>query len=328
MHFTLFLLLISVAPFVFAKTISYEPQGNHPYTYCYSHPPVLHISPGDTIESKTIDAVNNVFDTSDKTIFPKVELDKTNPQTGPFYIDGAERGDTLVVHINKVVPNRDWGWGASIPYFGALAPEYKTAMITEPAPDILYIWNFDSKKTSATVEFSHGKVTIPLNPFLGTIGVAPDQKECIRSVTPANHGGNMDSNQLVSGTTLYFPVFEPGALLMFGDGHAAQGDGEMHGSGIETSMDVSLTVDLIKGKTISMPRAMNDEYIMSLGSTRPLMDAVRLSCVDMISWLVEDYNFDKIEAAQLLGQSVDLEIGNIVDPNHTVACKIKREYLK
>jgi acetamidase/formamidase len=137
----------------------------------------------------------------------------------------------------------------------------------------------------------------------------------------------MDYNEVVEGVTMHFPVYERGALLMMGDGHAAQGDGEMDGAAIETSFNVRFTVNLIKGKRIAWPRLINDRVIMSIGSTRPLIDALRLACVDMVNWLVEDYGYDKLEAVQLLGQAAELEIANVVDPQYSVACIVDKKYL-
>jgi acetamidase/formamidase len=137
----------------------------------------------------------------------------------------------------------------------------------------------------------------------------------------------MDFNEVVEGVTMYFPVYEPGGLFMLGDGHAAQGDGEVDGAAIETSFDVRFTVNLIKGKRIAWPRLINDRVIMSIGSTRPLIDALRLACVDMVNWLVEEYGYDKLEAVQLLGQTAALEIANVVDPQYSVACIVDKRYL-
>ena len=313
-----------------AETFEYDPGDNVYFTYCYLHPPALRINPGDTVITSTRDASNDIYTTSDTTIFPKLDLSAVNPQTGPFYINGAEPGDTLVVHIDHIGLNRDWGWGGSIPYFGTLEPEYKTAMITEPAPDILYIWRLDLDRNVGILDLPRsrvGRIEVPLRPFLGTIGTALGGKECWSSLTPGPHGANMDFNEVVEGVTMYFPVFVDGALFMLGDGHAAQGDGEVDGAAIETSFDVTFTVDLIKGKTIAWPRLVNDELIMSIGSTRPLIDAVRLACVDLINWLVADYGFDKLEANQLLGQAASLEIANAVDPQYSVACQLPKRYL-
>ena len=134
-------------------------------------------------------------------------------------------------------------------------------------------------------------------------------------------------NEIVQGATLYFPVFEPGALFMIGDGHAAQGDGEIMGAAIETSFDVQFTVEVIKRKKIDWPRLENDKYIMSIGSTRPLMDALRLACSDMVNWLSADYGYDKMDAYQLLGQSAVIKVANVVDPQYSVACAVDKKYL-
>jgi len=308
----------------------YDPGDNVKFTYCYAHTPVLRIKPGDSVSTSTKDATSDVFTVSDKTLFPKIDLTRVNPQTGPFYVEGAEPGDTLVVRLDKIELNRDWGWGGSIPYFGALAPEYKTAMITPPVPDRLFIWRLDKSRRMGTLDLPNskvGRVEVPLRPFLGTIGTAPAGKECISSLVPGPHGANMDFNEVVEGVTMQFPVFEKGALFMLGDGHAAQGDGEIDGAAIETSFNVKFTVDLIKGKRINWPRLINDKVIMSIGSTRPLIDALRLACVDLINWLVEDYGYDKIEALQLLGQTAQLEIANVVDPQYSVACVLDKKYL-
>ena len=331
-------LAAGLCPVVFALSVTatvaaehkYDPGDNVRFTYCYAHPPVLRIKPGDSVVTSTKDASTDVYSVTDKTLFPKLDLSRVNPQTGPFYIEGAEPGDTLVVHIDKIDFNRDWGWGGSIPYFGALAPEYKTMMITAPVPDRLFIWRIDRNRRIGILDLPNskiGRVEVPLRPFFGTIGTAPAGKECISSLVPGSHGANMDYNEVVEGVTMYFPVYERGALFMLGDGHAAQGDGEIDGAAIETSFNTRFTVNLIKGKKINWPRLVNDKVIMSIGSTRPLIDALRLACVDLVNWLVEDYGYDKIEALQLLGQAAELEIANVVDPQYSVACILDKRYL-
>lgn len=308
----------------------YDPGDNVKFTYCYSHPPALRIKSGDSVVTSTKDASSDVLSPSDKTLGGKLDLSKVNPQTGPFYVEGAEPGDTLEVHIDKIELNRDWGWGASIPFFGLLAPEYKTAMITPPAPDRLFVWRLDKNRKVGTLDLPNskiGKIEVPLRPFFGTIGTAPPGKECISSLVPGAHGANMDFNEVVEGVTMQFPVSEKGALFMLGDGHAAQGDGEIDGAAIETSFNVKFTVNVIKGKKISWPRLINDKVIMTIGSTRPLIDAMRLACTDMVNWLVADYGYEKYEALQLLGQVAELEIANVVDPQYSVACILDKKYL-
>jgi len=323
-------LALALATPALAAEVEYDPGDTVYFTYCFSHPPALRINPGDTVKTSTRDASNDVFSATDTTVMSKLDLSAVNPQTGPFYIEGAEPGDTLVVHIDDISLNRDFGWGASIPYFGVLAPEYKTAMITDPVPDKLFIWKLDAERNVGVLDLPNskiGQIEVPLRPFFGTIGTAPAGKECWSSLTPGAHGANMDYNEVVEGVTMYFPVNEPGALFMLGDGHAAQGDGEIHGAAIETSFDVTFTVDLIKGKAIAWPRLENDEVIMSIGSTRPLVDALRIACSDLVNWLVADHGYDKYEALQLLGQAARIEIANVVDPQYSVACQIEKKYL-
>lgn len=322
--------LVFAASEASAANVQYDPHDTVYFTYCYAHPVAARIKAGDTVSTRTRDASNDAFSPSDKTLAPKLDLTKVNPQTGPFYIEGAEPGDTLKVHIDKISLNRSWGWGGSIPRFGALAPEYKTAMISDPLPDHLFIWHLDAGKRTGTLDMPNskiGKVEVPLRPFFGTIGTAPPGKECISSLFPGVYGGNMDFNEAVEGVTMYFPVSEPGALFMIGDGHAAQGDGEVAGAAIETSFDVTFTVDLIKGKRIAWPHLENDQYIMSIGSTRPLMDALRLACTDMVNWLMEDYGYDKLDAYELLGQAAVIKVSNVVDPQYSVACALDKKYL-
>jgi amidase len=323
-------LAVALSTSALCAEVKYDPGDNVKFTYCYAHPPVIKIKPGDTVVTSTRDASNDVFLATDKTLMNKLDLTKVNPQTGPFFIETAEPGDTLQVHIDKIDLNREFGWGGAIPYFGLLAPEYKTAMITPPVPDHLFAWRLDRNRKVGTLDLPNskiGKIEVPLRPFFGTIGTAPAGKECISSLVPGTHGANMDFNEVVEGVTMLFPVYEKGALFMLGDGHAAQGDGEIMGAAIETSFNVRFTVNVIKGKKIAWPRLINDKYIMSIGSTRPLIDALRLACVDMINWLAEDYGYDKVEALQLLGQTAVLKIANVVDPQFSVACAVDKKYL-
>ena len=212
------LVVIGVAP-ASAAEVRYDPGDTVYFTYCHAHPPAIRIKPGDTVITRTKDAANDVFQPTDKTVFPRLDLTKVNPQTGPFFIEGAEPGDTLVVRIDRIGLNRDWGWGASIPYFGALAPEYKTAMITDPVPDRLFIWRLDRSRMVGVLDLPNskiGKVEVPLRPFFGTIGTAPGGKECISSLIPGPHGANMDFNEVVEGVTMSFPGFRAGCALHAG----------------------------------------------------------------------------------------------------------------
>src|SRR5689334_16905512 len=141
-----------------AAEVQYDPRDNVQFTYCHSHQPVARIKPGDTVVTRTKDASNDAFSPSDKTLAPKLDLTKVNPQTGPFYVEGAEPGDTLQVKLDKISLNREWGWGGAIPYFGALAPEYKTMMISPALQDTLFVWQLDPVKKIATLPVPNSKI--------------------------------------------------------------------------------------------------------------------------------------------------------------------------
>ena len=214
--------------------------------------------------------------------------------------------------------------------FGALTGETYTAMLNKPLPEKTYIWKIDRKRNVAVLRLPGSKlkkVEIPLHPFLGTVGVAPNFGEAVLSLTPAEHGGNMDCVETKEGTTLYFPVNVKGALFMLGDGHAAQGDGEICGTGLECPMEVKLQVNVIKNKAIHWPRFEDKDFIMVAASTRPLIDAFRVAHVELINWLVADYGYDKWEALQMVSQVGTSRIGNVVDPKYTVVAKFPKKYL-
>lgn len=331
-----YLILIFILCFVFytdiafaQKTYHFEPTKYY-FTYDAKHEPVLKLKPGDILVTSTLDAFGNKITSDKQAVSEIVHLPKVNHQTGPFYVEGAEPGDILVIHLLKVRPNRDYAVSTHLPYFGALTGETYTAMLTDPLPEKTYIWKLDLERNVGILDLPEsrkGKAEIPLQPFLGTIGVAPNFGEAILSLTPAEHGGNMDCVETKEGTTLYFPVFVKGALFMLGDGHAAQGDGEICGTGLECPMDVTVEVDVIKGKAINWPRLEDDEYIMVASSTRPVIDAFRSAHVELINWLVEDYGYNRWDALQLISQVGRARIGNVVDPKYTIVAKFPKKYL-
>ncbi|RME50879.1 MAG: acetamidase, partial [Caldilineae bacterium] len=230
-------------------THHFEPD--HYHTTIGSHPPVLRIAPGDTVVTTTVDARGQ--DASGGQITPP-----GNPMTGPFYVQGAEPGDTLVVHLEKLTPNRPFGWSRKMVAPNVVDPEY-TLQLPWPADDAhaLARWRVDNAAGTATLvdpqDTALGALTLPIAPMVGCFGVAPARGEAISTATSARHGGNMDYRGFVAGVTAYFPVFVPGALFHIGDGHALQGDGEIVGTGVEISFDVTFTVDLRKGETIGWP---------------------------------------------------------------------------
>jgi acetamidase/formamidase len=171
------------------------------------------------------------------------------------------------------------------------------------------------------------RIEIPLAPMLGRVAVAPAGAEAWGGLWPGDFGGNLDAADVKEGATVYLPVFHPGALFYFGDGHALQGDGEIIGSGLETTMDVTFQFDVIKGKRIRWPRIESADYIMVAASVRPLIDALRIAYVELIEWLVAEYGFEKMEAFQIASQLGEVRVANVVDPNYTVVAKFPKALL-
>lgn len=296
-----------------------EYQPTHYHNAFGPYEPVMSVEDGDTIVTTTLDARG-------KDANGQVVAQRGNPLTGPFYVKGAEPGDTLAVRIDVALPNRDEGWTRTTIAGHVVDPEFVREMPT----DRLASWRIDETRSTATLispTTALGHPTIQLAPMLGCLGVAPKRKQAISTATSAEHGGNMDYRGLVAGTIWYFPVFEPGALLFTGDGHAVQGDGEIVGTGIEISFDVELTVRVIKGKSIGWPRGESATHIMCAGNARPLDQALQHATTEMLRWLASDYGLDTEAASILMGQCVEYDIGNVFDPAYTVICKIEKRHL-
>ena len=312
--------LVLLSSAMSAETHHFEPADYY-NTFSFAHRPVLWIKPGDTVITKTIDARG--FDAENNKVG-----ERPNPQTGPFFIEGAEPGDVLVVRFDKIEPSRATAWSSSVlaPYIADpnfLRFEAETEQTTET-------WNIDKERRVARVasgSIQPQGIEVPLRPMLGCVAVAPPRKEAVATSTPGAFGGNMDYNGMVSGVKLMLPVSEPGALLFVGDGHARQGDGEVVGNALEISMDVEFTVDLIKKKKISWPRLENETHIMVLGSARPLLQALQHATTELQRWLMSDHGFDERGSSLLLGHALEYDIANVVDPHFTVVAKIRKSYL-
>ena len=290
-------------------------------TFSFAHPPALRIKSGDRVITTTIDAGG--IDANDRRAGSG-----PNPQTGPFYIEGAEPGDMLVVTLNRIETNRGTARSSTLlaPY--AVDPAFLRSTAERQARQ--ETWTLDKAKGVArttSTDLRPGPLEVSLIPMLGCIGTAPRNKEAVSTGTPGSFGGNMDYAGMVAGVKVMLPVYEPGALLFIGDGHARQGHGEVVGTGLETSMDVEFTVDLVKKKAIGWPRLENDDYIMVLGSERPLLQAFQHATTELLRWLMSDYGFDERTASMLMGQAVEYEIANVVDPHFTVVAKLRKAHL-
>ena len=288
-------------------------------TFSSAHSPALRIKPGDRVITKTVDAGGTDWN-------GKQVAEGPNPQTGPFFIEGAEPGDMLVVTVEKIETNRTTAYSGSLlaPY--AVDPASLLARADrEPRRAT---WLLDKNKGIARLDGPElGGLELPLRPMLGCVGVAPARKEAFVTSTPGAFGGNMDYAGLTAGVKVMLPVNEPGALLFIGDGHARQGEGELVGTGLETSMDVEFSVTLVKKASIAWPRLENDTYIMVLGSERPLLQAFQHATTEMHRWLMAGYGLSDRGAALLMGQAAEYEIANVVDPHFTVVAKMRKSLL-
>jgi acetamidase/formamidase len=250
---------------------------------------------------------------------------------GPFAIEGAAPGDTLVVRILKLTPNRDVAISSVAPNgISGVAADNRTRMLNDPLPAKRYVWRIDRQRMMGVLDLpasASKRIEIPLRPMLGRVAVAPAGEEAWGGLWPGDFGGNLDASDVAEGATVYLPVFHPGALFYFGDFHALQGDGEIVGSGLESTADVTFQFELIKGQRIRWPRIENDEYLMVAGSVRPLIDALRIAYVELIDWLVADYGFDKMDAYQVASQAGVVRVANVVDPNYTVIAKFPKRLL-
>ena len=296
---------------------SFEPDKY--YLSIGSHSPALKIDSGDTVNTNTVDAGG--FDKNGVSV-----AGRGNPQTGPIYVEGACPGDVLAVRLNNIWPNRGHGFCRPKIASNVLEPGHDSG-VTD-LDTFNFLLDFDSN-TARIENPSEGlkELSVPISPMIGCFGVAPDRGQAISTATSGPHGGNMDYRGFESGVTAYFPVFVDGALFHIGDGHAWQSDGEILGTGIEISMDVSFTLTVIPKIEIFWPRGQNEDFIFTAGNVRPLDEALQRSTSEMLRWLVNDYGLSWPDANIMLGMYVQYDVGNVFDPAYTMICKIPKSVL-
>jgi acetamidase/formamidase len=300
-----------------ADTKKFKPEKGVP-TFAVREP-VLRIQPGDVVETESL--YGGYYEKAGGA-WPG--------EVGPFYIEGATTNDTLVVKILRLRTNRDHAVSTHTPGgISAVASDRYTRMLNTPIPKKRYVWKLEKNGTVGVLDLPDSKkrLEVPLSPMLGRVAVAPAGEEAWGGLWPGNFGGNLDVSDVREGATVHLPVFHDGAYFYFGDGHALQGDGEICGSGLETTMEVTFQFELIKGKKIAWPRIENDEYIMTVGSVRPLSDDLRIAAVEMVEWLENEYKFDRWDAYQTVSQLAVMRVGNMVDPNYAVVVKIPKRLL-
>lgn len=319
-HLLVLVLIACTAATVDAEVHRFTPTAGVP-TFAVREP-VLRIKPGDIVESQTFSKPGDYYERAGGP-WPG--------EVGPFLIEGVTPNDTLVVKIVRLRPNRDSAVSAVNPMgISAVVADNRTRMLNDPLPARRFEWRLDRQRNVGILDLPNSaskRIELPLQPMLGRVAVAPAGQEAWGGLWPGNFGGNMDTSDIGEGATVYLPVFHEGAYFYFGDGHALQGDGEIAGSGLETTMDVTLEFDVIKGQKIAWPRIEDATHIMVAGSIRPLVDAFRIAHVELIQWLVDDYGFEKMEAYQVLSQAGVARVANVVDPNYTVVAKFPKSAL-
>lgn len=291
---------------------------NPPYVMTPYAEPIARVKPGETAVLYTKDCFEDrITKETDKPT--EILGSYLNPQTGPVYIEGAEPGDTLAVHILNIEPDRDWAVSILEPYFGGLTNTRATYTINPPLPERVWIYKLENGMLT-----NNKRLSFPWRPFMGTMGTAPEI-EALSALTPFDHGGNMDVPDVKPGNIVYLPVRVPGGLFFTGDCHAGQGQGELCGVALEIAAKVTLRFELIKHKKINWPRIESPDELMAVGSARPMEDAARIAYGELLNWMVE-LGWDQIEAYQALSQIGSLYVANMVDTYYSLVAKVEKKY--
>ncbi|MEW9529723.1 acetamidase/formamidase family protein [Microbispora sp. NPDC049125] len=314
--------------------VSYDPDPDaDPASLTYTFggaAPVMSVRPGTVLSTWTRDCfagrVRSTGDLVSKVCDPRF----INPQTGPFYVEGAEPGDTLAVHFVSIEPREARGVSSTVPFFGALTGTGTTALLHEALPERTWIYDIDrdARLVRYSALDSPYEVDLPLDPMHGTVGVAPALGEVRSSLAPGDWGGNMDTPEMRAGTTCYLGVNVEGAMFSFGDGHARQGEGETCGVAVETAMDTVVVIDLIKGAPCAWPRLESDDFIITTGSAKPLEDAFRIAHAELTRWLAAETGLSTLDAYQLVSQAALSPVANVVDTVYTMTAKLPKAVLK
>ncbi|HEY1967852.1 MAG TPA: acetamidase/formamidase family protein [Pseudonocardia sp.] len=291
--------------------------------------PVATVKPGTLLRLWTEDAFAGKLRSPADLASSSLTMPDVNPQTGPFYVEGAQPGDTLALHFVSIEPARDWAASSTIPFFGGLTSTDRTATLQDPLPERTWIYHLDTARRTVVFEAGGGEFSLelPIDPMHGTVGVAPPAREVRSSLVPDTFGGNMDTPEMRAGVTCYLGVNVPGALFSIGDGHYRQGEGESCGTAVEGAMNTSLLVELIKGGAPTWPRIESDTELIVVGSARPLEDAWRASQVEMVRWLAGLLGIDRLDAYQLVTQISLCPLANVCDVNYSALTKVSKALL-
>src|SRR4051794_13167109 len=309
--------------------IEYAPTREE-YAYTFGGaPPAMRVRPGTALRLWSDDAFGGALRSVEDLSSATVDLRFVNPQTGPFYVEGAEPGDTLVLHLVALEPARDWGASATIPLFGGMTSTDRVVTLQEPLADTTWIYDLDRDRKTMTFAARHSdhRIELPVEPMLGTVGVAPAGREVRSSLVPDRFGGNMDTPEMRAGSTVFLGVNVEGAMFSIGDGHYRQGEGEACGTAVEGAMTSTLIVELIKGGAPGWPRIESDTHWMTVGSSRPMEDSWRIGNAELVHWVGDLYGLDPMDAYQLCSQIAEVPIANVVDANYSVVVKAPKTLL-
>lgn len=300
------------------------------YTYTFGGAaPVMRVAPGAVLRLWSDDAFGGALRSVDDLSSAKVDLRFVNPQTGPFYVEGASPGDTLALHLVALEPARDWAASAAIPFFGGMTGTDRVVTLQEPLPDTTWIYELDRDRNTVAFSARHSdhRVELPVEPMLGTVGVAPAGGEVRSSLVPDRFGGNTDTPEMRAGSTAYLGVNVEGAMFSVGDGHYRQGEGEACGTAVEGAMITTLIVELIKGGAPGWPRIETDTHLMTIGSSRPMEDSWRIANAELVRWVAQLTGLHVMDAYQLCSQIAQVPVANVVDANYSVVVKAAKALL-
>lgn len=283
--------------------------------------PIAAVRLGETVAIETVDCFGGRLTREDQRPSEVLRDTPLNPLTGPIWVEGAEPGDTLVVHIDGIKPARDWAVSCLLPHCGGLTATHEAPALTPQLPERVWLY----RGTPGGFAW-RDRWEVPWAPFFGTIGTAP-ARFGVGSDTPGPHGGNIDVPEAAVGCSLHLPVRVPGALFFVGDAHAAQGHGEIGGPALEIAAVGTFRFGLIKGRPIAWPRIVSEEAITAVGSGRPLEEAARVACHELVGWLAAEHGFDPLDAYQLLTQVGVLSVAQMVNPAYTVVASCPTRYL-
>jgi acetamidase/formamidase len=309
--------------------IEYVPNREQ-YTYTFGGAaPVMRVKPGTALRLWSDDAFGGALRSVEDLSSDKVDLRFVNPQTGPFYVEGADPGDTLALHFVALEPARDWAASAAIPFFGGMTSTDRVVTLQEPLPDTTWIYELDRGRNTVAFAARHSdhRIELPVEPMLGTVGVAPAGGEVRSSLVPDRFGGNMDTPEMRAGSTVFLGVNVDGAMFSVGDGHYRQGEGEACGTAVEGAMTTTLIVELIKGGAPGWPRIENDSHWMTVGSSRPMEDSWRIGNAELVRWVAELCSLHPMDAYQLCSQIAQVPVANVVDANYSVVVKAAKSLL-